>query len=65
MLLNQSHPFTDLILPISAAQKRMFEAIDGRRTIEEIAGVAQVGDEAYDFFAKLWSYDQVVFGSEQ
>ncbi|HKY29042.1 MAG TPA: class I SAM-dependent methyltransferase [Pyrinomonadaceae bacterium] len=35
-LLNQTHPFEDLILFIDAQEKRMFEAIDGRRSISEI-----------------------------
>jgi SAM-dependent methyltransferase len=64
VLLNRSHPFHDLILLIDAPEKRMFDAIDGRRTIEEIAAVAH-GDDASRrcraFFEKLWSYDQVTF----
>lgn len=35
-LLNQTHPFEDLILMIDAQERRMFEAIDGRRSISEI-----------------------------
>ena len=64
VLLNRSHPFHDLILPIGAAEQRMFDAIDGRRTIEEIADAAG-GDDASRrgraFFEKLWCYDQVAF----
>jgi hypothetical protein len=63
VLLNRSHPFHDLILPIGAPEKRMFDAIDGRRAIAEIADVA--GDDASGrgraFFEKLWCYDQVTF----
>jgi hypothetical protein len=64
VLLNRSHPFHDLILPVGAPEKRMFDAIDGRRTIEEIADVARGGDasgRARTFFEKLWSHDQVTF----
>jgi SAM-dependent methyltransferase len=64
VLLNRSHPFHDLILPIGAPEKRMLDAIDGGRTIEEIADVAG-GDDAPSrgraFFEKLWCYDQVTF----
>lgn len=64
VLLNRSHPFHDLILPIGVPEKRMFDAIDGRRTIEEIADVA-CGDDASRraraFFEKLWCHDQVTF----
>ena len=35
-LLNQMHPFEDLILFIDAQEKLMFDAIDGRRSIGEI-----------------------------
>jgi hypothetical protein len=60
VLLNRSHPFTDLILPIDGLEKRLFDAIDGRRTIEEIADVGDDGSRRA-FFEKLWSYDQVTF----
>ena len=64
VLLNRSHPFHDLILPIGAPEKRLFDAIDGRRTIEEIASVAGYDDasrRAREFFETLWCYDQVTF----
>src|SRR5262245_18650672 len=35
-LLNQTHVFDDLMLFIDAREKRMFEAIDGRRSVSEI-----------------------------
>jgi SAM-dependent methyltransferase len=59
VLLNRSHPFHDLILVIDAKEKRMFDAIDGRRNIAEIAGPGP--SDARGFFQKLWRYDQVVF----
>jgi hypothetical protein len=62
VLLNRSHPFHDLLLLIDAQEKRVFDAIDGRRSIAEIA--ADVGGGSFDarcFFQKLWCYDQVVF----
>jgi SAM-dependent methyltransferase len=62
VLLNRSHPFNDLILPIGAPEKAIFDAIDGRRTIEEIAG----GDgRGRAFFEKLWRYDQVTFDTRR
>src|SRR5262245_26935636 len=36
MLLNRSHPFHDLLLVINSREKKMLEAIDGRRTTAEI-----------------------------
>ena len=62
-LLNQSHPFHDLVLVIDAQARSLFEAIDGRRTIGEIVrhagGIGQ--DRARLLFEALWRYDQVVF----
>ena len=64
VLLNRSHPYHDLIVPVDAHEKRMFDAIDGRRTIAEI--IDYVGGDgarprARALFEKLWWYDQVVF----
>jgi hypothetical protein len=62
VLLNRSHPFHDLLLVVGAQDKRLFDAIDGRRRIAEIADHAGTGrDRARTFFEALWRYDQVVF----
>jgi SAM-dependent methyltransferase len=62
VLLNCSHAFHDLILIINAAEKRIFDAIDGRRSIAEIMDHAGAGSsDARRFFRQLWNYDQVVF----
>jgi hypothetical protein len=36
VLINPTHTYTDLYLPIDAQQKQLFDAIDGERTIGEI-----------------------------
>jgi len=63
VLLNRSHQYHDLILVISAEEKRLFDRIDGRRTIEIIEHLrnAEVLSRAQTFFQRLWWYDQVVF----
>jgi SAM-dependent methyltransferase len=64
VLLNRSHQYHDLIVPITKQEKQMFDAIDGRRTIADIADHAGGGDArscAMRLFEKLWRYDQVVF----
>ena len=68
VLINQSHTFSDLVLPIDSAEKRLFDAIDGKRTIAEIIGNSagsegrqQHCERAHAFFEQLWRYDQVVF----
>jgi hypothetical protein len=57
VLLNRSHAFHDLILVIDEKGKAIFDAIDGRRSIADIAGSL----EGRTFFEKLWLYDQIVF----
>ena len=61
VLINRTHTYTDLVLPIDAKEKQLFDAIDGHRTIGEIV---QDGDDlsaARGLFQRLWWYDQVVF----
>lgn len=59
VLINRNHTFTDIHLPIDASEQRMFDAIDGKRTISELA--ASGLDAARRFFEALWWHDQVVF----
>jgi SAM-dependent methyltransferase len=64
VLINRAHSFTDLILTVDAFENRLFNAIDGKRTLAEILEtVGKGGDErrALRFFERLWQYDQVVF----
>jgi SAM-dependent methyltransferase len=70
VLINQAHTFTDIFLPIDAAQDRLLGAIDGKRTICEIVQAATAGGpgherRARDFFERLWQYDQVVFDASR
>ena len=43
VLINRNHTFTDLYLPIDARQLRWLEAIDGTRSIADIAGQGEAG----------------------
>ena len=68
VLINQAHTYTDLILPVDAEEKRLFDAIDGKRNMEEITHsmTSQMEREgARSFFERLWWYDQVVFDSSK
>src|SRR5262245_37542183 len=62
VLLNRSHTSHDLVLPVDAQEKRMVDAIDGRRTIAEIADRADRSQLAHalGLFQKLFWFDQVV-----
>ena len=61
VLINRSHTYTDLYLPIDAVRERIFEAIDGRRRIADIGRAAMDKSLARGFFELLWRWDQVVF----
>jgi len=64
VLINRAHTYPDLALPIDAAQERIFAAIDGNHSIDEIlqGTVGAGGDEqARGFIEQLWEYDQIVF----
>ena len=66
VLLSRYHSSPDLILPIDTVEKRMFEAIDGRRSIAQIAVLASGRDaqsRARAFFEQLWWFDQIVVGA--
>ena len=69
VLINRTHTYTDLYLPIDATEKRLFDAIDGdpqrrRHRGENVAVFSRTDlwlDLARTFFERLWWYDQVVF----
>ena len=64
VLINRSHTYPDLALPIDAANQHLFDAIDGTRSVDEIlrntAGAADA-KRTRRFIQQLWEYDQIVF----
>jgi SAM-dependent methyltransferase len=65
ILLNETHVFDDLMLSLDPREKRMFEAIDGRRSISEIHDEVNEKDASPLLFKKLWWYDQIVFDTSK
>jgi len=72
VLINQTHTYRDLIMPIDSTEKRLFDAIDGNSSVgaivEKTLPSSQTKsqlDMARTFFEKLWWYDQVVFDASQ
>jgi SAM-dependent methyltransferase len=68
VLINQTHAYRDLILPIDSTEKRFFDAIDGSCSIGGIVEKTLPSSQTKSqlemtrtFFEKLWWYDQVVF----
>ena len=68
VLINQTHTYRDLFMPIDSIEKRLFDAIDGdcsigsivEKTLSSSQTKSQL-DMARTFFEKLWWFDQVVF----
>ncbi len=63
VLINRAHPYPDLALPINAAQERVFAAIDGKRTVDDILRSATRTEDVEQgrwFIERLWRYDQIV-----
>lgn len=73
VLINRSHTYKDLFLPIAATERNFLDAIGGSRSIGDIlekrlpsSDKEALHDVARGFFERLWLYDQVVFdGSQQ
>ena len=68
VLINRNHTYRDLVMPINAAEKRLFDAVDGTRSIGEIVDAiphsqqeTSLSEIARSFFERLWWWDQVVF----
>jgi hypothetical protein len=61
VLINRRHSHTDIYLPIDAQEKRLYDAVDGARTIGELAEEHGELEAAGPFFQRLARYDQVVF----
>jgi SAM-dependent methyltransferase len=60
VLINRAHTDTDIYMPVNADQKRLIDAIDGKRSIGDIAGV-ESREVCRTLFERLWWHDQVVF----
>jgi SAM-dependent methyltransferase len=72
VLINQTHTYRDLFLPIDAAERRLFDAIDGDRCIGDIVEGSPSSsdrtpnlDGARRFFEQLWWHDQLVFDTSR
>jgi SAM-dependent methyltransferase len=71
VLINQTHTYRDLFLPIGTAEKQLFDAIDGNRSIGEIVerNLLSLSRTSLEmprtFFERLWWHDQVVFDSSR
>jgi len=60
VLINRAHTYPDLALAIDAAEQRLFAAIDGNSSIDEIAAESGGKEQTRRLFERLWQYDQIV-----
>jgi SAM-dependent methyltransferase len=71
VLINRTHTYRDIVMALNSMEARLFEAVDGTRTIGDILERAlrpaqQTNVEtARAFFQRLWWYDQVVFDASK
>jgi SAM-dependent methyltransferase len=72
VLINQTHTYRDLFLPIGSTEKQLFDAIDGVRSIADIVERTLSSSQrttnfeaGRDFFERLWWHDQVVFDASR
>jgi SAM-dependent methyltransferase len=61
VLINRSHVYTDIYLPLDASEKAIFNRIDGAKSIREILADGKWPSNARSLFERLWKYDQIVF----
>jgi SAM-dependent methyltransferase len=61
VLINPAHSQTDIYLPISAAQERIVDAIDNRRSVAEIAHKNGNLNAVLELIELLWWHDLIVF----
>jgi SAM-dependent methyltransferase len=64
VLINRAHTSHDVYLPIDAQEKRLFDAIDGERSIGDVVGGGE-RELGRALFEKLWWHDQVVFDASR
>ena len=65
VLANPAAAYADIYLPINARETRLFEAIDGKRTVAELLGRGGELDATRSFFERLWWHDQIVFDASR
>jgi len=60
LLRSRSHTYADTVLPLSARELGLVEAIDGRRTVGDLSGAAGASVDA-PLLERMWWHDQIVF----
>jgi SAM-dependent methyltransferase len=71
VLINRTHTYRDIVMTLNSTETRLFEGVDGIRTIGDIVEKTLTpsqqlhGETARAFFERLWWHDQVVFDASK
>jgi SAM-dependent methyltransferase len=72
VLINQTHTYRDLFLPVGPTDKQLFDTMDGIRSVRAIVEGTRSSshpttnlDAARTFFERLWWHDLVVFDASR
>jgi SAM-dependent methyltransferase len=71
VLINRNHSYMDIFMTVDSIEKRLFDAVDGNHTIDDILKRILTPVEqshhslARTFFQRLWWHDQVVFDASR
>jgi SAM-dependent methyltransferase len=71
VLINRSHSYRDIFMAVNSSEKRLFDAIDGNSTVDEILIRTFISPEqshrdmARFLFERLWWHDQVLFDTSR
>jgi SAM-dependent methyltransferase len=65
VLINRGHTDPDLYFPIDERSEPVYGAIDGLRTIGEIARLTGAGDQTAAFFERLYWHDQIALDTSR
>ena len=68
VLINTTHTYPDIVLPIDALELSLVESVDGSRTLGQIVDDALPrGPRRFEtgrqFFERLWLHDQIAIGA--
>jgi SAM-dependent methyltransferase len=65
ILINRTHSYTDICLPIRSHEKRLLDSIDGSRAIGDMSWQGANADAVRSFFERLWWHDQIVIDASR
>lgn len=64
VLINRRHTDRDIYLPVDAAGREAYAAIDGRSSVRDLLSAHPPTDGSL-FFERLWRHDQIVFDASR